>query len=148
MQAAIGHPLTVHGTGGQTRAFIHIRDTVKCIELAIANPPESVGRVRIFNQATETHTIRTLAKQVSEMTGVEIANVPNPRNEAAENSLRLSNRSLLDLGLNPTTLSGGLMNEVVDVARKFSDRVDVTKIPALSKWRSDTSREDPIMRGQ
>jgi len=148
MQAAIGHPLTVHGTGGQTRAFIHIRDTVKCIELAIANPPESVGRVRIFNQATETHTIRTLAKQVSEMTGVEIANVPNPRNEAAENSLRLSNRSLLDLGLNPTTLSGGLMNEVVDVARKFSDRVDVTKIPALSKWRSDTSLEDPIMRGQ
>ena len=143
MQAAIGHPLTVHGTGGQTRAFIHIRDTARCIELSIANPPESRERVRIFNQATETHTIRVLAEKISEMTGAEIANVPNPRNEAPENSLRLKNSSLLDLGLRPITLSDGLMSEVIDVARKFADRADISKIPAMSKWRSDISLDSP-----
>ena len=40
MQAAIGYPLSVHGTGGQTRAFIHIKDSVKCVQLAPENPPK------------------------------------------------------------------------------------------------------------
>ncbi|MEC4676675.1 MAG: NAD-dependent epimerase/dehydratase family protein, partial [Nitrospirota bacterium] len=69
MQAAIGHPLTVHGKGGQTRAFIHIRDTVRCIKLAIENPPKTGDKVEIFNQTTETHTVKWLAEKVSEMTG-------------------------------------------------------------------------------
>ncbi len=85
MQAAVGYPLTVHGTGGQTRAFIHIRDTVKCIELAIENPPQSGERVNILNQMTETHRVRDLAKMIADMTDVEIAHLPNPRNEADEN---------------------------------------------------------------
>ncbi|MDJ0571467.1 MAG: NAD-dependent epimerase/dehydratase family protein, partial [Pleurocapsa sp. MO_192.B19] len=85
MQAAIGYPLTVHGTGGQTRAFIHIKDTVRCVQLAIENPPSKGERVRILNQMTETHRIRDLAKMVSEMTGGEIAYLENPRNEAPEN---------------------------------------------------------------
>src|ERR1700751_123161 len=71
MQAAIGHPLTVHGTGGQTRAFIHIRDTVRCIELAITNPPDHGTRVQVLNQMTETHQVGGLAKVVSDMTGVD-----------------------------------------------------------------------------
>ena len=69
MQAAIGYPLTVHGTGGQTRAFINIQDTVRCIELAVANPPQSGGRVNILNQMTETHRVRDLAHLVAEITG-------------------------------------------------------------------------------
>src|SRR4051794_17417858 len=77
MQAAIGHPLTVHGTGGQTRAFIHIRDTVRCIELAITNPPETGDRPRVLNQITETHRILDLAKMVGDVMGVEIAYLPN-----------------------------------------------------------------------
>ena len=72
MQAAIGYPLTVHGTGGQTRAFIHIQDTVRCIQLAIENPPEHGERVRIFNQMTECHRVVDLAKLVSQLTGAEI----------------------------------------------------------------------------
>ena len=73
IQAAIGYPLTVHGTGGQTRAFIHIQDSVRCIELALANPPKRGDRVKIFNQMTETHRVRDLAELVAELTGGEIA---------------------------------------------------------------------------
>ena len=73
MQAAIGHPLTVHGTGGQTRAFIHIQDTVRCIELALENPPKCGDRAKILNQMTETHRVLDLAKLVADITGADIA---------------------------------------------------------------------------
>ncbi|HFC05510.1 MAG TPA: NAD-dependent epimerase/dehydratase family protein, partial [Rhizobiales bacterium] len=75
MQAAVKYPLTVHGTGGQTRAFIHIQNTVQCIEIACDNPPQSGERVSIFNQITETHRVRDLANMISEMTGAEVQNV-------------------------------------------------------------------------
>ena len=136
MQAAIGHPLTVHGTGGQTRAFIHIRDSVRCIALAIENPPESGARVRIFNQMTETHRIRDLAELISGKTGVPIQYVDNPRNESRENELAVENQCLIDLGLEPTKLQDGLLHEVIDVARRYANRCDLTKIPATSRWIS------------
>ena len=79
MQAAIGYPLTVHGTGGQTRAFIHIQDTVRCIELAVDNPPQRGDRVNILNQMTETHRVRDLAHLVAEITGAPVAMSPTPR---------------------------------------------------------------------
>jgi UDP-sulfoquinovose synthase len=134
MQAAIGYPLTVHGTGGQTRAFIHIKDTVRCVQLAIENPPNKGERVRILNQMTETHRVKDLAKMVAEMTGVEIAYLENPRNEAPENDLFVKNQRFLDLGLEPTTLSQGLLKEVTDVAGKYSHRCDKSKIPCTSLW--------------
>ena len=92
IQAAIGYPLTVHGTGGQTRAFIHIQDSVRCIELALADAPKRGDRVKIFNQMTETHRVRDLAELVAELTGAEIAWLPNPRKEAAENDLVVQQR--------------------------------------------------------
>lgn len=134
MQAAIQYPLTVHGTGGQTRAFIHIKDTVRCVQLAVENPPSKGERVRILNQMTETHRVRDLAKMVSEMTGVPIAYLDNPRNEAPENELFVKNERLLDLGLEPTTLSQGLLQEVTDVAERYADRCDKSKIPCTSLW--------------
>jgi UDP-sulfoquinovose synthase len=146
IQAAIGYPLTVHGTGGQTRAFIHIQDSVRCIEIALENPPARGDKVEIFNQMTETHRVRDLAKMISAMTGAEIAWLPNPRKEAAENDLVVRNEKFLGLGLEPTTLKEGLLEEVVDVAKKFAYRVDRSRVPAVSAWTRDianTINRDP-----
>lgn len=137
IQAAINYPLTVHGTGGQTRAFIHLQDTVRCIELALSDAPSAGDRVKIFNQMTETHRVRDLAKMIADLTGAEIANLPNPRKEAAENDLIVKNDHFLDLGLSPTTLADGLLSEVVEVARKYAHRIDRSRVPAVSAWTKD-----------
>lgn len=136
MQAAIGHSLTVHATGGQTRAFIHIQDSVRCIELALANPPKVGERVKILNQMTETHRVRDLAKIVSRLTGAAIEFVPNPRVEADENDLHVENCTFLELGLKPTTLTEGLLDEITEVARKYIQNCDASKIPCKSLWRN------------
>jgi UDP-sulfoquinovose synthase len=145
MQAAIGHPLTVHGTGGQTRAFIHIRDTVRCIEIAINNPPQAGTQPMVLNQVTETHRLLDLAKMIGDMTGSEIAYLPNPRREAEENELIVRNDQFLALGLQPTTLSEGLMEEITNIASKYKDRVDPTKIIARSVWRAGMETSPDLM---
>ncbi|ADI15062.1 NAD-dependent epimerase/dehydratase family protein [Truepera radiovictrix] len=137
MQAAVGYPLTVHGTGGQTRAFIHIQDTVRCVQLALENPPAKGERVRILNQMTETHKVRDLAHMIAALTGAEVAMVPNPRKEAAENDLHVKNDLFLDMGLNPTTLSDGLLLEVTEVAKRYAHRADLSKIPSRSLWTKE-----------
>ena len=147
MQAAIGYPLTVHGTGGQTRAFIHLQDTVRCVELAVENAPAPGDRVRILNQMTETHRVSDLAKFVAVLTGAEIEFVQNPRNEDAENELRVDNRQLLGLGLTPTTLADGLMREITDIAVRYGDRCDRDRIPCRSQWLPASARAKKLTQG-
>jgi len=141
IQAAIGYPLTVHGTGGQTRAFIHIQDSVRCIELALKDAPKKGERVRIFNQMTETHRVRDLAKLVAGITGAEVKFLPNPRKEAAENDLIVRNDQFIAAGLKPITLAEGLLSEVVDVAKKYAHRVDRSRVAAVSAWTRDLARQ-------
>lgn len=141
MQGSMGVPLTVYGTGGQTRAFIHVTDTARCIELAVNNPPEKGERVEILNQIAETRRVRDIAGMVAEMTGVEANFIPNPRQEAAENELDVANRKFRNLGLDPITLDTGLFEEVTEIVQKYKGRCDPKKILPASFWNKKRAEE-------
>jgi len=139
IQAAIGHPLTVYGKGGQTRGFLDIRDTVRCIELAIANPAEA-GKFRVFNQFTELFSIGDLATMVQKAGStlglkVEIDHLENPRIELEEHYFNAKNTNLLDLGLQPHFLSDSLLDSLLNFAKKYQDRVDYQQILPKVSWR-------------
>lgn len=145
MQAALNIPLTVYGTGGQTRAFIHISDTARCIDIAINNPPKTGDKVEIFNQIAETLKVRDLATLVSDKTGCGVRFLANPRKEDSENELEVSNKKFCNLGLNPITLEQGLLDEVVNIAGKYQARCDKTKVLPSSFWnkaRADAAAKD------
>lgn len=134
MQAACDVPLTVYGTGGQTRAFIHISDTARCIALALANPPAAGERVQVFNQVAESHRVRDLAEIVARKANGRVQYISNPRNEASENSLDVSNVNFRSLGYEPITLEENLLDEVVTVAQRYRERVDRDKVMPSSFW--------------
>ena len=139
IQAAIGHPLTVYGSGGQTRSFLDIRDTVRCIELAIATPAEA-GKMRVFNQFTELFSIRDLALMVQKAGAtlgikVEVQNIDNPRVELEEHYFNAKNTNLLDLGLQPHFLSDALLDSLLNFAVKYRDRIDHKQILPKVQWR-------------
>ena len=139
IQAAIGHPLTVYGKGGQTRGFLDIRDTVRCIELAIAHPAEA-GKFRVFNQFTELFSVGDLAAMVQKAGAalglkVEIHNLENPRIELEEHYFNAKNTKLLDLGLQPHYLSDSLLDSLLNFATKYQERVDKTQILPKVNWR-------------
>jgi len=134
VQSVMGHPLTVYGSGKQTRAFIHIRDTVQCILLALENPPKKGERVKIFNQATESHNLIYLAKKVCDLTGGKIEFLINPRNESHENDLLFENLNFRNLGLNPIKLNDHLIFETTDVVKKYKERYIESKVKSFSAW--------------
>jgi UDP-sulfoquinovose synthase len=138
IQAAIGHPLTVYGKGGQTRGFLDIRDTVRCIELAIVNPAES-GEFRVFNQFTEQFSVGDLAMMVKKAgnamgLNVEVNNLDNPRIEKEEHYFNAKNTKLLDLGLQPHYLSDSLLDSLLNFAVKYQNRVDKNQILPKVTW--------------
>ncbi|MBD2307109.1 NAD-dependent epimerase/dehydratase family protein [Chroococcidiopsis sp. FACHB-1243] len=139
IQAAIGHPLTVYGKGGQTRGFLDIRDTVRCVELAIANPANS-GEFRVFNQFTELFSVGDLAVMVQKASNalglkVEVNNLDNPRIEREEHYFNAKNTNLLSLGLQPHFLSEALLDSLLNFAVKYQDRVDKKHILPKVSWR-------------
>jgi UDP-sulfoquinovose synthase len=140
IQAAISHPLTVYGKGGQTRGFLDIRDTVRCIELAIANPAER-GEFRVFNQFTELFSIGDIAQKVQEAgrtlgLKVEVNNIANPRIEKEEHYFNAKNTNLLDLGLQPHFLSDSLLDSLLNFAIKYKQRVDNNQILPKVQWKA------------
>jgi UDP-sulfoquinovose synthase len=138
-QAAKGHPLTVHGAGGQTRGFIDIRDTVRCIELAALNPAER-GELRVYNQFTEQWSVLQLAERVHTVAatmGLEttIAHVANPRVEREEHYYNAKHTKLLDLGLQPHLLTDETVRDLLTMAVECRDRIVLDNIPAKVNWR-------------
>jgi UDP-sulfoquinovose synthase len=139
IQAAIGHPLTVYGSGGQTRGFLDIRDTVRCVELAIANPADR-GEFRVFNQFTEQFSVGDLAMMVKKAgnalgLNVEIDHLENPRVEKEEHYFNAKNTNLLDLGLQPHYLSDSLLDSLLNFSVKYKQRIDEQQILPKVKWK-------------
>lgn len=139
IQAAIGHPLTVYGTGGQTRGFLDIRDTVRCMEIAVANPAAE-GEFRVFNQFTEQFSVLDLAmmvKKAGEDAGMQIKanHLPNPRVEKESHYYNAKNTQLKDLGLVPHCLSESLLTSLLHFAVKYKDRVDQSQIMPTVTWK-------------
>ena len=129
LEAALGHPISVYGSGGQTRAFIHISDAVRCIELAIANPPAAGSRLRVFNQVTESLRVVDLAQLIAQRRpGTEVAFLDNPRQEPAVNEFDLANDSLVSMGFKPTKLADHLLVEMTEVVARYAFRCDPSKI--------------------
>jgi UDP-sulfoquinovose synthase len=139
LQAAIGHPLTVYGQGGQTRGFLDIRDTVRCMELAVANPA-AAGEFKVFNQFTEQFNVNDLAMMVhrvgsAEGMKIDIHHVVNPRVEKEEHYYNAKHTALVDLGLVPHLLSESLLDSLLHFAIRFRDRVDKRHIMPTVTWR-------------
>jgi UDP-sulfoquinovose synthase len=144
VQAAAGHPLTVYGKGGQTRGFLDIRDTVRCIELACLNPAKP-GECRVFNQFTEQFSVLELAELVrtaGQKLGmqVEIEHMPTPRVESEEHYYNAKHSRLIDLGLEPHYLSDSLLDSLMNIAIRYRDRIDTSLFLPQVQWRSTRNR--------
>jgi UDP-sulfoquinovose synthase len=139
VQAAIGAPLTVYGKGGQTRGFLDIRDTVRCIEIVCNNPAEW-GEFRVFNQFTEQFSVLELAQLIKEVgrdlgLKVKIEHLPDPRVEAEAHYYNAKHSKLEDLGLEPHLLSDGLVNSLINIAIRYRDRIDPAMFTPQVNWR-------------
>ena len=138
-QAALGYPLTVYGKGGQTRGFLDIRDTVRCIELACVNPARA-GEFRVFYQFTEQFNVLELAKMVQESgkelgLKVEIEHLPDPRVEAESHYYNAKHSKLIELGLEPHSLSESLLDSLINIAIRYRDRIDANQFVPTVNWR-------------
>ena len=146
VQAAIGHPLTVYGKGGQTRGFLDIRDTVRCVEIACLNPAAR-GECRVFNQFTEQFSVLDLARMVQTAgkelgLTVEIDHLPDPRVEAEEHYYNAKHSKLIELGLEPHLLSDSLLDSLMNVALKYRDRIDAGVMLPRINWRQPRNRDE------
>lgn len=144
VQAALGHPLTVYGLGGQTRSFLDIRDTVRCVEIALEHPARE-GEYRVFNQFTEMFSVLQLADHVARVArergiACEIAHVANPRVEREAHYYNCVNTNLRSLGLEPTPLSDDTIADLIALAREHADRVDLRLIPPRVAWTAEAVR--------
>jgi UDP-sulfoquinovose synthase len=142
-QAAVGHPLTVYGKGGQTRGFLDIRDTVRCVELACLNPAAR-GECRVFNQFTEQFSVLELAKLVQTAAGklgyeTEIEYLADPRVELEEHYYNARHSKLIDLGLKPHFLSDSLLDSLMNIAIRYRDRIDQAMFLPQVNWRRATN---------
>ena len=144
IQAALGHPLTVYGNGGQTRGFLDIRDTIRCIEIACLNPAAK-GECRVFNQFTEQFSVLDLAHLVQKAgkkvgLNVQVEHLSNPRVEAQGHYYNAKHSKLTDMGLQPHFLSDSLLDSLINIAMKYSERADTSVFLPQVDWRNASNR--------
>jgi UDP-sulfoquinovose synthase len=139
--AALGEPLTVYGEGGQTRGLIDIRDTVECIRLAAEHPAEP-GEYRVFNQMTESMSVRDIAKLVADLhpNAVDVEYLDNPRVEAEAHYYKVTHSGLVELGLSPHLLSDTLLTSLYSVADRYKHRADPAALRPNVRWRATVAR--------
>jgi UDP-sulfoquinovose synthase len=147
-QAAVGHPLTVYGQGGQTRGFLDIRDTVRCVELACLHPAEP-GECRVFNQFTEQFSVLEIAELVKAAGNklgldVEIDRIQDPRVESEHHYYNAKHSRLLDLGLKPHYLSDSLLDSLMNIAIRYRDRIDVSMFLPQVDWRKASNERRTV----
>ncbi len=150
IEAAAGHPITVYGKGGQTRGFLDIRDTIRCVEIACLNPADP-GEFRVFNQFTEQFSVLELAQMVQAAARklglkAEIDHLPDPRVEAETHYYNARHSKLIDLGLQPHLLSDSLLDSMIGIALKYSDRIDTSVFMPHVNWRNGTNSRNGRMR--
>ena len=140
IQSVIGHPLTVYGTGGQTRGMIDIRDTVRCVQLACENPADR-GEFRVFNQITEWKSVKDIAEtiQAASPEDVRIEHLDNPRVELADHYYRVTHTRLIELGLQPHLLSDTLIESLFEITKRYAHRVRSEALLPTVNWRSPTA---------
>ncbi len=139
-QAAAGHPLTVYGSGGQTRGYLDLRDTVRCVELACLHPA-AAGECRVFNQFTEQFSVLELARLVKAAAATigvaaDVVHLPDPRVEAEHHYYRARHSKLIDLGLAPHLLSESLLDSLINIAQEYTDRIDASVFLPQVNWRN------------
>ncbi len=138
-QAAIGHDITVYGAGGQTRGYLNIKDTVRCVEIAAENPADR-GEFRVFNQFTESYSVLELAERIKKVAkgldiDVEVSNVENPRVEKEEHYYNAINTALIDLGLEPHLLTDEVLKEILTYSLQHKDRIIVDNVLPTVTWK-------------
>ncbi len=151
VQAVAGIPLTVYGKGGQKRGYLNIRDTIRCVELAIVNPAKR-GEYRVFNQFTETFTVSELADLVAkqaEALGLkaEISHLDNPRVEMEQHYYNPVHTKLLSLGLQPNYLSDVLIDSVLKRIEQFKNRIKPQIIQPKVRWTGTTTSATSVALG-
>jgi UDP-sulfoquinovose synthase len=136
IQAVLGEPLTVYGTGGQTRGLLDIRDTIECIRLAVENPADE-GEFRVFNQMTESYSVSQIAEKVAECFPgpVQVEHLDNQRVEQAEHYYNVKHTGLVGLGLQPHLLSETLIESLFDIVAANKDRVDLAALLPTVRWK-------------
>ena len=160
VQAAIGHPLTIYGRGGQTRGFLDIRDTVRCVELACLHPAAR-GECRVFNQFTEQFSVLQIAQLVQTAgrklgVSVDVDHLPDPRVESEDHYYNARHSKLIDLGLEPHYLSDSLLDSLMNIAIRYRERIDTSMFMPQVNWRNAsnvrrpqiTAGETPLFAGR
>lgn len=150
IEAAAGHPITVYGKGGQTRGFLDIRDTIRCVEIA-CHHPANPGEFRVFNQFTEQFSVLELAHMVEaagEKFGLSVVidHIPDPRVEAEAHYYNAKNSKLIDLGLQPHMLSDSLIDSLINIALKYKNRIDTSVFMPQVNWRNASNNRNGTVR--